>query len=212
MTRAVLLLAAAAAAVAGVAYAGNASAAIDPNADMGSDPSVDPVDGADTSTDTSGGIDFTSLFGGVFGSGGNMQLSDAGLQAIADREGFSATPYWDHKGYSIGYGHLMTLGENYTSVTQDQARALLMQDAQIAVRAVNSAVSVSLTQNQFDALVSFAYNVGAGAFKSSTLVKLLNQGDYADVGTQMARWNQASGAVNAALIARRQSETQQFYA
>lgn len=207
-----LLLAAAAAAVAGVAYAGTASAAVNPNADMGSDPGIDPTDGADPSSDSSGGFDIASIFGGAFGGGGNMQLSDAGLQAIADREGFSATPYWDHKGYSIGYGHLMTLGENYTSVTQDQARALLLQDAAIAVRAVNSSVSVSLTQNQFDALVSFAYNVGVGAFKSSTLVKLLNQGDYADVGAQLARWNQASGAVSAALVARRQSEAQQFYA
>lgn len=141
-----------------------------------------------------------------------MQLSDAGLQAIEQREGFSAVPYWDHKGYSIGYGHLMKLGENYTSITQDQAAQLLQQDAAIAVRAVNNSVKVALTQNQFDALVSFAFNVGAGAFASSTLVRQLNQGDYTDVGDQLARWNQASGQVSSALVARRQSEAQQFYA
>ncbi|OCS48882.1 hypothetical protein BEK67_19675 [Ralstonia pickettii] len=141
-----------------------------------------------------------------------MHLSDAGLQALAQREGFSATPYWDHKGYSIGYGHLIKAGENLTNVTRDQAAQLLASDVAWAEQAVANNVTAPLSQNQFDALVSFAFNVGAPAFAKSTLVSLLNAGDYSAAGEQLPRWNKASGVVNGALVSRRASEVAQFYA
>lgn len=170
------------------------------------------VDNPDPENDT-GMPDFSSLFGGIVSFGGSdMHLSDAGLQALAQREGFSATPYWDHKGYSIGYGHLIKAGENLTSVTRDQAAQLLASDVAWAEQAVANNVTAPLSQNQFDALVSFAFNVGAPAFAKSTLVSLLNAGDYSAAGEQLPRWNKASGVVNGALVSRRASEVAQFYA
>ena len=136
-------------------------------------------------------------------------MDDAGVQAIADREGFSAMPYADHKGWSIGYGHLIKSGENLPTVTQDQARTLLMFDIAWAQDAVSSAITVPLTQNQFNALTSFCYNVGAGAFKKSTLVKRINANDPGAID-EFSRWIFASGQPNAALQARRASEAQQF--
>lgn len=136
-------------------------------------------------------------------------LSQAGLAALQNREGFSAKPYADHKGYSIGYGHLIKEGENLTYVSVAQALDLLASDVQWAQDAVLSAITVPITQNQFDALVSFAYNVGAGAFKRSTLVKRINAGD-SDAGQEFGRWVYASSQKNQGLIARRQSERQQF--
>jgi GH24 family phage-related lysozyme (muramidase) len=138
------------------------------------------------------------------------RASDAALQMIASMEGFSATPYADHKGYSIGYGHLIKPGESFTLIDEAQALDLMRSDVGIAERAVSAAVSASLTQQQFDALVSLAYNIGAGPFKSSTLVRLLNEGDYAGAAAQFQRWNIAGGEVNGALVRRRITEEALF--
>ena len=97
-------------------------------------------------------------------------------------EGFSATPYPDHKGYSVGFGHLIKAGETLDTVTREQAEGLLLGDVAWAEQAVRTAVHVDLDQNEFDALVSLAYNIGAGAFKNSTLVKKLNSGDFEEIG------------------------------
>lgn len=141
-----------------------------------------------------------------------QSLSDAGFAQLEQFEGFSATPYPDHKGQSIGYGHLIKPGEGLTYVTQDQAVELLAQDVADAERTVRNAVTVPLTQNQFDALVSFTYNVGSGAFRGSTLLRLLNAGDYQGAAAQFPRWVNASGQVNASLVQRRQIEQQLFEA
>ncbi|HGO6127510.1 TPA: lysozyme [Burkholderia cepacia] len=212
--RAIVLVAAAGAAVAAV-YAARAAASSDPSA-------------SDTSGDGGTGMDwFNSTFGGSSDAAGSdapildtstggatsaTQISDAGVQAIMQREGFSATPYRDANGYSIGYGHFIKPGESFTSIDQSTGQALLMQDIASAQQAVASSVTVPLTQNQFDALVSFVYNIGVGAFRSSTLLAQLNAGNYSAVGTQMRRWNLSVGVVNAALVTRRESEIQQFYA
>lgn len=153
--------------------------------------------------------------GAIFSEGdqvGQMpvSMSAAGLAMLQGLEGFSSTPYADHKGYSIGYGHLIQPGEDLTYVTQEQAVQLLAQDVAGAQAAVAAAVRVGLSQNQFDALVSFVYNVGAGAFRSSTLLKLLNAGDYAGAAAQFPRWINASGAPSPALVARRGQEQNLF--
>lgn len=138
-------------------------------------------------------------------------LSDDGLIALMRREGFSATPYPDHKGYSIGYGHLIKPGESFERVTRAEAADLLATDVAWAVDAVRSAVLVPVNQAQFDALVSFAYNVGAGAFRGSTLVRKLNARDPTAVD-EFGRWVYASGVVNPGLQARRADEVEQFNA
>lgn len=136
-------------------------------------------------------------------------MSGQGLQALMQREGFSATPYPDYKGYSIGYGHLIKTGESLPSVTQDQAAQLLASDVSWAVAAVQNYITAPLSQNQFDALVSFTYNVGAGAFARSTLARRINAGD-PGASQEFDRWIYAGGQVNQSLVNRRQSERNQY--
>jgi len=143
----------------------------------------------------------------------NMQLSDAGLAAIARREGFSAKKYPDAGGFSIGYGHFIQMGESFDGViSQADAMGLLLADTEIAQRAVRAYVTVPLTQNQFDALTSLVYNIGAGNFKKSQTLADLNAGDNAGAAAEMAGFNKSGGEYLAALAARRADEVQQFFA
>jgi lysozyme len=147
----------------------------------------------------------------------NMKLSTKGLSAIAQRETFSAYIYQDAGHQAIGFGHDILVGESFSPpITIAQGYALLSSDASIAERAVQGYVQVPLNQDQFDALVSFVFNVGVNAFRSSTLLKLLNQSDYAGAADQMSVWDKAhiNGqlVVSQALVDRRSSEQQQFLA
>lgn len=137
-------------------------------------------------------------------------LSPSGLEMLQQFEGFSATAYSDFKGYSIGFGHLIRAGESFDEITRDEAAQLLAGDVAWAERAVSSAVAVPLSQEQFDALVSLCYNIGETAFRNSTLVRLLNSGDYAGAAAQFDRWNRAGGVVNAVLVNRRAAERKLF--
>jgi len=82
----------------------------------------------------------------------------------------------------------------------------LSQDVRPAEQTVNNGVKVALNQNQFDALVSFTFNVGGASFNGSTLLKVLNQGQYAQVPDQLRRWNKAGGKVVQGLVNRRENE------
>jgi lysozyme len=137
-------------------------------------------------------------------------LTTAGLGQLKREEGYSPTPYPDHKGNSIGYGHLIKPGENLTYLTEPQAADLLAQDVAWAEAAVIGAVRVPLTPSQFDALVSFCFNVGASAFRGSTLVRKLNAGDTSGATAEFPRWNRASGAVLQSLVDRRDREQSLF--
>lgn len=139
-----------------------------------------------------------------------MEFSAAGYDVIKRFEGFSPSPYRDAQGWSIGYGHFILPGENLSWVDQAQAEDLLRKDAARAVDTVNNLVDVPLSQNQFDALVSFTFNVGSGAFGRSTLLRLLNAGDYTAASEQFARWNRSQGEVIAALTTRRFKERDLF--
>ncbi len=149
----------------------------------------------------------------VFSSvwGGRMNLSLAGLAQLKQFEGLRLQPYKDAAGlWTIGYGHLVKPGEWWDSITEAQAAQLLADDAGTAEDAVNSLVKVPLTQPQFDALVSFVYNVGVGAFRRSTLLRLLNAGDYAGAAGQFPLWRKAGGQVVAGLVNRRAAEVAMF--
>ncbi len=147
------------------------------------------------------------------------ELSAEGLAFIAQHEGFRPALYSDAAGHcTIGYGHLVHRGrcdgsepaELRAGLSEEAARQLLAEDAQIAVAAVRDAVMVPLTQPQFDALVSFAFNVGAGAFRRSTLLDKLNSGDYAAVPTELLRWVYAGGQKLQGLVNRRIDEGRLF--
>jgi GH24 family phage-related lysozyme (muramidase) len=142
-------------------------------------------------------------------------LSAAGLRFIADFEGFSARLYNDPGGHcTIGYGHLVHHGrcngnepdDFKREITREQGLDLLRQDTKVAERAVNQKVQVGLYQYQFDALVSFVFNVGAGAFAGSTLLRRLNQGDYKAVPAELMRWVNSGGRPLPGLVRRRRAE------
>jgi lysozyme len=146
-----------------------------------------------------------------------MALSPRGLDFIKAREGFNATVYEDMAGHpTIGYGHRLRAGEAFpTGIDEAGAALLLAQDVAVAVAAVNRLVAVDLTQAQFDALVSFTYNVGAGNLQGSTLLRLLNERDAAGAAAQFALWdhdrvNGGQLAVNQGLLARRLAEWRLF--
>ena len=150
-----------------------------------------------------------------------MQMSENGLELLKEWEGFELKVYKDSANLpTIGVGHLITKSEQtsgnimiagvavkYTAgLTDQQALDLLSQDVRPAEQAVNNGAKVTLSQNQFDALVSFTFNVGVGAFNGSTLLKVLNQGQYDQVPTQLRRWNKAGGKVVQGLVNRRENE------
>jgi lysozyme len=142
-------------------------------------------------------------------------LSPAGVQFIAGFEGFSPRLYNDPGGHcTIGYGHLVHLGrcngnepaDFKQGISREQGLELLGRDADAAERAVNQKVQVALTQYQFDALVSFVFNVGAGAFGGSTMLRRLNQGEYKAVPAELMRWVNSGGKPLPGLVRRRKAE------
>jgi lysozyme len=137
-----------------------------------------------------------------------MQLSSEGLGLIKRSEGFRAAPYLDVAGHlTIGYGHRVVPPESFPGeITETQALAILTRDVGLAEQAVARLVHVPLTQGQFDALVDFCFNVGAGHLASSTLLKELNEGEYAVAGLELLRWDYAGSAPNPGLKARRTAE------
>lgn len=126
-------------------------------------------------------------------------------------EGLRLEAYLDTGGvWTIGYGHTGPEVVKGLKITLEQAEALLSKDLGTAERVVNKLVSVPLSQSQFDALVSFVYNIGEGQFKSSTMLKLLNLQDYQGAADQFPRWNKDNGKVVQGLINRRQKERALF--
>lgn len=139
-----------------------------------------------------------------------MQYSQAGLRFTASFEGRRLVAYQDSVGvWTIGDGHTKGVGPGLTCLDV-QADAWLEEDTKEAQDAVNQGVDVPLTQEEFDALVDFVFNLGAEAFLGSTLLGLLNQGRYQEAAQQLDRWDHAGGQVVAGLLRRRQAETQEF--
>jgi lysozyme len=149
------------------------------------------------------------------------KMSANGLRLLKQWEGVVLHVYKDSAGLdTIGVGHLITPVEKKTGfiniagnrvdyargITESQAMSLLAQDVIPAENAVNAAVKTIITQNQFDALVSFAFNVGCGGFRSSTALKMINTEQFDKVPEWLAKWNKASGEVNDGLIVRRRNE------
>ena len=143
---------------------------------------------------------------------GPMGLSDTGLLLTKISEGLRTTAYPDVGGvWTIGYGHTGGVVEGQTC-TLEQADYWLRCDVSTAVAAVNRLVDVELTQGEFDALVDFTYNEGQGRLESSTMLKLLNSGDYAGAANEFDKWDLAGGVKVAGLLRRRQAEVAEFEA
>lgn len=154
-----------------------------------------------------------------------MQISQKGLQLIQEWEGVEPMVYLDAAGLpTIGCGHLLTkaelssgkilIGKEYvkygSGLSPEHIMGLLLQDLSNVHECINESVKMRLSQNQFDALCSFVFNVGVGAFKASTLRKLLNQGYYASVPNQLRRWVRSAGRIVQGLVNRRENEIKLF--
>ena len=141
----------------------------------------------------------------------NKSTSQRGIDLIKQFEGLRLTAYQDMVGvWTIGYGHTGPDVKPGLTITQQQAEQLLINDLVQFERRVNDLVTVQINQNQFDALVSFSYNLGVGALQKSTLLRLLNAGSYKPAADEFPRWNRAGGNVAAGLTRRRYAERQLF--
>lgn len=141
-----------------------------------------------------------------------MKISQAGIDLIKSFEGCRLHAYLDAVGVpTIGFGSTdgVTMGD---AITQAEADTLLLEDLERFERCVNECVKVPIDQNAFDALVSFAFNLGCFALGDSTLLKYLNRGDHPAAAREFMKWTHAGGKVLPGLVARRQAESDRFMA
>lgn len=140
-----------------------------------------------------------------------MKVSSKGIELIKEFEGFSNSAYLCSAGkWTIGYGN--TFWEDKTPVkkgdeiSKTKATELITKIANEFARDVATLIQIDVTQNQFDALVSLAYNIGLGAFKSSTLLNQLNKGNFIGAGQEFLRWDKSNGKPLLGLTRRRERE------
>ena len=142
-----------------------------------------------------------------------MRTSNKGVVQIEAFEGTKLYPYQDTGGkWTVGTGHLMVAGDGTTPglpITQEKATELLKNDLVVAENAINKE-NLDLTQNEFDALVSFVFNLGVGAFQRSTLLKFLKQGNKEAAAKEFPKWNMVTGVVSKGLTLRRMAEQDCF--
>lgn len=137
-------------------------------------------------------------------------VTNEGLNLIKRFEGFEPEIYLDAAGLpTIGYGHLIRKGEHKmfeNGISKSAAEALLTKDVLSAEQAVLRLIDVPLTNGQFDALVSFTYNLGSGALQRSTLRRKVNREEHEEVPTEFSKWVWAGGRKLEGLIRRREAE------
>ncbi|WP_407214072.1 lysozyme [Enterobacter hormaechei] len=144
-----------------------------------------------------------------------MQTSEKGIALIKQFEGCKLTAYQDSVGvWTIGYGWTKPVDGKPIragmTIKQETAERLLKTGLVSYENDVSRLVKVDLTQGQFDALVSFTYNLGARSLSTSTLLRKLNAGDYAGAADEFLRWNKAGGKVLNGLTRRREAERALF--
>lgn len=135
-------------------------------------------------------------------------ITEDGLRLIRRFEGFSALPYVCPGGYlTVGYGHIVKNPDAFRQpITEDEATQILTIDIQTAERAVLRLITVPLKDGQFDALVSFTFNLGAGALQRSTLRRKVNRQEHDEVPEEFMKWVWAGGQKLKGLISRRNAE------
>jgi len=139
-----------------------------------------------------------------------MKTSKKGIELIKKYEGLKLKAYKCPAGvWTIGYGHTKNVKQGDV-ITEVQAEILLIYDLNDFENCIKKNVRIPLTQNQFDALVSFCFNVGCGNFLKSTLLKKLNEGKIAEAAKEFLKWNKAGGKELAGLTKRRQEEMELF--
>lgn len=140
-----------------------------------------------------------------------MNISQKGIDLIKNFEGCRLNAYKCPAGvWTIGYGHTGSEVKPGLKITQAEAEKILKSDLVVHCNNVSKLVKVPLNQNQFDALVSFEYNVGYGNFSKSTLLKLLNQKKYKEASGQFEKWVYANKKILSGLVKRRKAEKDLF--
>jgi lysozyme len=144
-----------------------------------------------------------------------MKTNKAGLDLIKSFEGLRLTTYKCSAGVdTIGYGHTSAAGEPKVTpgmkITEKEAEEILARDLGKYEAAVDKAITITPTENQFAAMVSLCYNIGPGNFSSSSVVKKLNAGDVEGAANSFLLWNKAAGKVLAGLTRRREAEKTLF--
>jgi lysozyme len=141
-----------------------------------------------------------------------MKISQNCVELVKRFEGFRAKTYRCIAGYpTIGYGHKIGYGQTYQEISAMQAHDLLIQDLQTFAAAVNRNIEYPLTQNQFDAITSFAYNVGIASLQRSTLRQKINYAELDKVAHEMLKWVYVKALKVQGLVIRRKAEIELFY-
>ena len=139
-----------------------------------------------------------------------MQISTEGISLIKKFEGCELESYKCAAGvWTIGFGSTHNIEEGM-NISKDRAEELLLEDIAEFEESVLESVDMPMSQHQFDALVSWTFNLGPSNLKASTMLKVLNSGNYEDVPEQIKRWNKAGGKVLDGLIRRREAEALLF--
>uniref|UniRef100_A0A6C0JTK5 Glycoside hydrolase n=1 Tax=viral metagenome TaxID=1070528 RepID=A0A6C0JTK5_9ZZZZ len=154
-----------------------------------------------------------------------MRISERGLKLLSDWEGLRNEVYLDVAKFpTIGIGHLLTKDElssnkilidginvDYSfGLTNIQIERLLVKDLMKIEEKINKLITVDISQNQYDAIVIFVFNIGIGAFERSTFLKLLNNKKFDQLPNQFRRWNKSGGQIISGLIHRRENEIKLF--
>jgi lysozyme len=139
-----------------------------------------------------------------------MRISPAGKELIQHFEGCKLEAYRCSAGVlTIGYGHTGDVKEGDT-ITQEMADLMLLRDLRKFEIGIDGLVKAQITQNQFDSLVSLAFNVGLGNLSTSTLIRMINAGSADAAADQFLRWNRAAGRVMPGLTRRREAERKHY--
>ncbi len=153
---------------------------------------------------------YTTWMIGLGESQVKKKLSQTGINLIKRWEGLRTNAYLCPAGvWTIGYGHTKNVRQGMM-ISHQKAEELLLEDLLIYEEAIERLVQVPLNQNEFDALVSFTFNVGIGAFSKSSLLQILNTGDYQDAARQFSRWVRGGGQKLPGLVSRRKDEYNLF--
>jgi lysozyme len=141
-----------------------------------------------------------------------MNISSAGLDLIKEFEGFRKDAYLCPAGrWTIGFGHARDVCQG-ESISEDMAEDLLMEDMALAEACVLGNVHVALTQGQFDACVSFVFNLGCGKFRGSTFLRKINEGNFQEAAREILKWHYVGVQVSPGLVRRRKAEYDLFVA
>jgi len=144
----------------------------------------------------------------------HRKATQEGIDLIKKFEGFRDNVYKDIAGFdTIGYGHLIRKGENFPKrISETEGESLLRRDLRMAEKSILRLIKVPLTDNQFDALCSFVFNLGAGALQRSTLRQKLNRGEYFSASNEFFKWCISNGVRVKGLLRRRKEERLLFIA